>query len=114
MKFANTAAAIGRPRPCPSTAQIGSASYAQLALSPSLPLGSHYFEPCSSFNRSIEYRMTELFPGNLAESVKGRLLFAIPKKGSLGVGDKQRRGAVAQRARTTDVMLTLCLYREAI
>jgi len=27
--------------------------------------------------------MTELFPGNLAESVKGRLLFAIPKKGRL-------------------------------
>jgi len=30
----------------------------------------------------------DLFPANMAESVKGRLLFAIPKKGSF-VGDKQ-------------------------
>ena len=54
--------------------------------------------------------MAELFPGSLTESVKGRLLFALPKKGLFGVGDKQRTTQRADDGRHIDTVL----YRKAV
>jgi len=71
-----------------------------------------HFEPCCSSNRSIEDRMAlDLFPANMAESVQGRLLFAIPKKGSFVRVVSEISNTDAP---STVVALILCLCRKTI
>ena len=47
----------------------------------------------------------DIFPANMAESVKGRLLFAIPKKGVWAIGREINNAHALANARDFDIVL---------